>query len=122
MEQFEKETTDEIAVVTIYSLDGDTIEAHIDCGFGVWVAQKLRLRGLDAPEASTARGLRAKRFIENRLKASSFIWLKTYGSDKYDRYLVDILYLDGARTIEEIMEKGTYLNQELIEQGQAVIW
>ena len=103
-------------------LDGDTIEAHIDCWFGVWVAQKLRLRGLDAPEASTARGLRAKRFIENRLKASSFIWLKTYGSDKYDRYLVDILYLDGARTIEEIMEKGTYLNQELIEQGQAVIW
>jgi len=37
-------------------IDGDTIWATIDFGFGVRVDHKLRLRGIDTPEIDTVEG------------------------------------------------------------------
>ena len=36
-------------------VDGDTIDATIDLGFGVFVAKRIRLAGINAPESRTRR-------------------------------------------------------------------
>ena len=48
-------------------LDGDTIEAVIDLGFGITTTQTLRFRGIDAPEILTKDGKEAKEFVEEML-------------------------------------------------------
>lgn len=91
-------------------IDGDTLWLQIDLGFGNVTRQKVRLRGIDAPELAKSEGQRAKRFVEKALKGAERVIIKSSKSDKYDRYLVDIFF--GV--------DGTYLNQKLLEEGLAV--
>ncbi|MBL7132147.1 MAG: thermonuclease family protein [Candidatus Omnitrophica bacterium] len=102
-------------------IDGDTLWALIDCGFGMLIRQKLRLRGIDCPELSTAEGQRAKRFVQERLKGLDFIIIKTYKDrvDKYDRYLVDLFYSRDEKDPQKILKEGIFLNQELLDKGLA---
>ena len=112
---------------------------NIDLGFGNWMRQKLRLRGIDAPEISTQKGQKAKQFVEAVLKDIPFVIIKTHGSDKYDRYLVDIFYppLELRRTgsplkfrrtglqdelnPQVVLEQGIFLNQQLLDLGLAKV-
>src|SRR3989338_10962554 len=71
-------------------VDGDTFYALIDLGFGFTTTQKLRLRGLDAPEIETAEGREAKEFLATLLARPFPILIRTVKSDKYDRYLADV--------------------------------
>ena len=103
-------------------IDADTIIAKIDCGFGVRIRQRLRFRGIDAPEMKTMAGEKAKAFVLERLKVLSFVVIKTYGSDKYDRYLADIFYFPKERDPHVVASEGKYLNQELLDQGLATVW
>jgi len=103
-------------------IDGDTVLANVDCGFGIWTRQKLRLRGIDAPERNTVKGLRAKRWVETELGPCPFVVIRTSRSDKYDRYLADIFYdpqsLDPAR----VAESGAFLNGRLLQEGLAGLY
>lgn len=90
-------------------IDGDTFTAQIDLGFGIATVQKLRLRGLDAPEILTADGQEAKKYLEKRLRSVSPILIRTEKSDKYDRYLADVFV------------KEEYVNQALVGQGLALV-
>ena len=106
-------------------IDGDTIKAVIDLGFGVQSVQTLRLRGLDAPELVSREGKEAKVFLEKLLGGkrkqtdfaspvplpSSFVpvLIRTVKSDKYDRYLTDVFV------------NGEYVNQKLVENGFATV-
>ncbi|MFA5168348.1 MAG: DUF1016 N-terminal domain-containing protein [Candidatus Omnitrophota bacterium] len=90
-------------------IDGDTLKASIPLGFGFTTVQKLRLRGLDAPEIESAEGKEAKGFLEKQFaKSKTPVLIRTRKSDKYDRYLVDVWIAN------------RYLNQELIDEGLAV--
>lgn len=91
-------------------IDGDTLLTEVDCGFGIYSRQYLRLRGIDAPELSTTAGLRAKRFVERQIKEVPFITIKTEKKEKYGRYLADVWI--GA----------TYLNQLLLDKGLAGVY
>ncbi len=126
-----KATTADLFTYTadIYEvLDGDTVNAVVDLGFNIFTQQTLRLRGIDAPELMTADGREAKEALEkmiaespklraksknslssSHLALSSPVLIRTTKSDKYDRYLVDIWNGD------------LYINQELVNQGHAVI-
>lgn len=104
-------------------IDGDTLWVNIDCGFGFWSHQKLRLRGIDTPEIDTQEGQKAKRFVESRLKPGHFVVAKTYKSDKFDRYLADIFYSDvGDNKFDYIVRDGKFLNQELLNKGLAELY
>ena len=99
-------------------LDGDTIEAVVDLGFGITTTQTLRFRGIDAPELVTADGMEAKKALEKFLrmadgKTTAPVLIKTVKSDKYDRYLVDVYITDKDG-------KQQYINNVLLEQGLAV--
>ncbi|MFA7254548.1 MAG: thermonuclease family protein [Candidatus Omnitrophota bacterium] len=96
-------------------IDGDTLWAVIDIGFGTQVREKLRLRGLDTPELGSPEGEKAKRFVIGLLPAGSKILLKTTRSDdKYGRYVADVYYTDKDG-------KEQYLNNLLLQEGLAVL-
>jgi hypothetical protein len=100
-------------------IDADTLLVTIDLGFSVSVKQRLRLRGLDAPELNTPSGIASKKFVEASLKDCKFLILKTHGKDKYDRYLVDVFYLKHEVDEEKVIHEGLFLNNELLSKNYA---
>ncbi|MCK5014532.1 MAG: thermonuclease family protein [Candidatus Omnitrophica bacterium] len=103
-------------------IDGDTVWVDVELGFGVFIRQKLRLRGIDAPEVDTKRGKTAKGFLRRTLQSVEYIVIKTHGSDKYGRYLADIFYLPGEPGAAEVAAEGIYLNQEMLDHGLAGLY
>ncbi len=105
-------------------IDGDTLTVLLNLGMGLFVQQKLRLRGIDCPEMDTEDGVRAKKFVQNKLGKLDFIVVKTYKdlSDKYDRYLADIFYLADERDPERVAQEGAYLNQVLLDEHLAYVY
>ena len=97
-------------------IDGDTLLVVVDCGFRTRTRQKLRLRGIDAPEMNTAEGERVKRYVQRVFRAIPVIVIKTYSTDKYDRYLSDVFYLSGEPDPAVIASRGNFLNQELLDK------
>ncbi len=103
-------------------IDGDTLLVNVDVGFGIDISQKLRFRLIDCPELGTQPGERAKAFVEEELKGCPFVVIKTYKTDKYDRYLVDVFYKPNEDNPAVVAMEGAYLNQALIERGLAKVW
>ena len=101
-------------------IDGDTLWVDLDLGFNNWTCQKLRFKSINAAKLGTETGIKAKKFIENKLQPCEFIIVKTYYRDKYNRYLADIFYNKNEKNIFKVAEKGTFLNQQLIDKGLAV--
>jgi endonuclease YncB( thermonuclease family) len=100
-------------------IDGDTLMVDIDLGFKTLIRERLRLRGVYAPELGTSEGEEAKGFVESRLLKGRKIAIKTYGSDSYGRFLVDVFYKEGETEASRILEEGTFLNNEVLEAGFA---
>jgi endonuclease YncB( thermonuclease family) len=107
--------------VTERIVDGDTLWVDIQCGPGTRTRQKLRLRSIDTPELDCKEGKKAKRFVEQALKGLPFVVVKTYKSDKYDRYLTDLFFMPGEDDAERVAAEGRFLNGELVERGLAVV-
>jgi micrococcal nuclease len=103
-------------------IDGDTIEVLIDLGFSNYTTQRLRLNSIDTPELPSREGLKAKKFIEKILENVSFIIIKTHSHDKYDRYLVDVFFLEGNVKEEDVLRNGRFLNQEILDAGMGWRW
>ena len=103
-------------------IDADTLLLLIDQGFGKWIVQRLRLNGIDAPEIDTLAGQRAKKWIENELKDAENLVIKTYKTDKWDRYLVDVFYSPKEKDLHRIAAEGLWLNGRMVEAGIAKVW
>ena len=112
-------------------VDGDTLWAAADLGFGVKHRLKLRLRGINTAELGILSRGEAKRYVEKRTLGKQVV-IRTYQEDKYGRYLADIYYLkgkekEGTKKGEEtdphkIAEKGNFLNQELLDEELAEVY
>ena len=100
-------------------VDGDTLWVILELGFNTWTTKKVRLRGINAASVETPPGKKAKKFISDQLKPCSFVIVKTYWRDKYNRYLADIFYDKNEGDANVVAEKGTYLNQLLLDKGLA---
>jgi endonuclease YncB( thermonuclease family) len=103
-------------------VDGDTLNVEVNLGQTLWVRKKLRLRRINAPEVDTPEGKKAKEFVHRQLKGCPWVVIKTYSTDIYDRYLVDIFYLPGCDDPAKIAAEGKLLNQELLDEGLAEFW
>jgi endonuclease YncB( thermonuclease family) len=103
-------------------IDGDTLEVIIDLGFQTFITQRLRLKSIDTPDRDTKEGLASKQFVESILSNVKFLIIKTYSHDKYDRYLVDVFFLDGDVSEENVIQKGRFLNQEILDAGMGWVW
>ncbi len=94
-------------------IDADTFKVRIDLRLGgSFSRQKIRLKGIDAPEIDTPAGKKAKAYVEKVLRGLPFVTILTSKSDKYVRYLADVWYGPDEK----------YLNQELLDLGLAKVW
>ena len=124
-------------------VDGDTLWVRIDLGFRIKIRQKLRLRGIDAPEMDTDEGKRARDYVKAVLSGVPWVVVTTTRPDKYDRYLSDVFYpksgkasraenaknakrtknqtsRQGKTRPEDVAREGEYLNGEMVKKGMAV--
>ena len=95
-------------------VDGDTIDAMVDLGFGTWKKVRIRMHGINAPESRTRnleekkKGLAAKaRLIEMLEENEKHFILISHGVGKFGRCLGEI-YVKGH---------NTSLNKQLISEG-----
>lgn len=104
-------------------VDGDTIDAMIDLGFGVHIKKRIRLAGINAPESRTRDkqekilGLAAKdRLIAMMEGADNKFELESQELGKYGRVLgkLHIDKLDGKDLITK-----TCVNDCLVKEGYA---
>ncbi|MBN1493406.1 MAG: thermonuclease family protein [Candidatus Omnitrophica bacterium] len=104
-------------------VDGDTLWAVIDVGFGTEVREKLRLRGIDTPELGTREGESAKRHVVKLLPKGTPIVIKTYRNDRYGRFVADVLFCpDNDKAAHDpavIIQGGIFLNAHLLDKGLA---
>ena len=95
-------------------VDGDTVEVDIDLGFHVTLNQRVRLKGIDAPETRTLdleekkKGLDAKEWLKKELSREGEWIIETTKEDKYGRIL-GTLYLvgDPVTVNERMLNEGT---------------
>ena len=96
-------------------VDGDTIDVIMDMGFDIMYKSRVRLFGIDTPESRTrnkdekVRGLLAKKYLQEALKAGSKLSIKTYKDNetgKFGRILGDV-FIDGksvnAQMVKDFM-------------------
>ena len=104
-------------------IDGDTVDAMIDLGFDTWVKKRLRLAGIDAPEARTRdkeekkRGLAAKARLQQVLKEGDEFRLVSHGVGKYGRCLANIYVI--KRYIKSDRYHGKSINEMMVKEGHA---
>lgn len=90
-------------------VDGDTIDAEVDLGFNVFIKERFRLLGIDAPETRTkdliekARGLKTKAFVEDIINSSTEVVIKTNKAGKFGRWLA-VVTLDGDTNLNNLIE------------------
>jgi micrococcal nuclease len=97
-------------------IDGDSIEASIDLGFGIMFNSKVRLYGIDTPESRTrdedekVRGLLAKQYLESKINSAKQVIIQTEkdAKGKFGRVL-------GRLFADEIN-----INQSMIDNHLAV--
>ena len=105
-------------------VDGDTIDADIDLGFGVKIKKRIRLAGINAPESRTRNlvekklGLAAKERLKEMLEgAANCFELESSELGKYGRVLgkLHINKLAGKDTLTQVC-----INDCLVKEGYAV--
>ena len=101
-------------------VDGDTVDAEIDLGFGVFMKQRIRLYGINTPESRTRdleekeKGLKAKARVEELLALTEGkFFLYSKGVDKYGRCLGDV-------RIEPNIHNHINLSEKLLAENLAV--
>lgn len=92
-------------------VDGDTLRVTLDLGFGILHEEILRLRGINAIEASERGGKKATSGLQKILKNQDSFIVKTSSTDTYNRYLADIF-----------LDDGTFVNQLLLDKKLAVLF
>jgi len=100
-------------------IDGDTVDAEIDLGFGVFLKQRIRLYGINTPETRTTdleekeRGLAAKQRLTEILGKEFIVETILNKRGKFGRVL-GILHVEN--------EEGTRMNinEQLVTEGHAV--
>ena len=100
-------------------IDGDTIDAEIDLGFNVLIRQRIRLYGIDTPEARTRdlaekeKGLAAKQRLTEILPKEFVVETVLNKRGKYGRIL-------GILHVEDTDGNKTNVNDQLVNEGHAV--
>ena len=98
-------------------VDGDTIDVIMDMGFDIMYKSRVRLFGIDTPESRTRnldekkRGLLAKKYLQEALKAGNKLSIKTYKDNETGKF---------GRILGEVFADGVNLNLKMCKEGYAV--
>ena len=90
-------------------VDGDTIDADIDLGFGITISHRIRLKDINAAETRTldadekSKGLAAKEWLKKELSREGEWIIETTKEDKYGRFLGTLYLVGDPVTVNEKM-------------------
>ena len=98
---FEQQSKNVISGRVTYVFDGDTI------GLGKGASTRIRVFGVDCPEAEQPYGARARRFTES-LVLGKKVTIYVIAHDKFDRLVGNV-----------VLKNGRHLNRELLSAGLA---
>lgn len=88
-------------------VDGDTVDVVVDLGFKVYVAQRLRLLGVDTPERGQPGFDEATAVASNLCPPGSAITIRTHkGTGKFGRYLAEVIDAFGVDVAKALIEGG----------------
>jgi len=85
-----KATLYQYALKNVSVVDGDTLKADLDLGFGVILAgKKIRLEHVNCPEKDTPEGVEARNFTAAWIMGGKdlIVLVKNHREDKYGRIL-----------------------------------
>lgn len=86
-------------------IDGDTVEASVDLGFGVYTIQRFRLLDLDTPERGQPGYVAARNCAEWIHPAHTKVIVTTIkGTDKYGRWLVSLPLVNEAMAKAKLLK------------------
>lgn len=95
----------------IYNVvDGDTVDALIDLGFGIYTKQRFRLSGINTSELNSKdtsereKATKAKDYLISEVLGKEVI-IHSKSKDKYGRYLADI-YVNDLNINDLLLNKG----------------
>ena len=100
-------------------VDGDTVDALIDCGFSTFKKERIRLYGIDAPESRTRdkeekkRGLAAKARLTELIEDGKDEFIVETSIDKKGKYgrILGVIHSPN---------KKKNFNKMLVSEGHAV--
>jgi micrococcal nuclease len=101
-------------------VDGDTVDAMIDCGFSTFRKERIRLYGIDTPECRTRdkaekkRGLAAKARLKELIKEGKNEFVVETKIDKKGKYGRLLGTLRNGN-----VDKGRSYNEILLDEGYA---
>lgn len=84
-------------------VDGDTVDAVVDLGFGVKIQQRFRLSGVDTPEKSQEGFTEARQFLTDCC-LNKEVKILTHKKSKWGYYLIDI-YVDDVHINQQLIER-----------------
>mgnify|MGYP000953015908 CR=1 FL=1 len=90
-------------------IDGDTIEALVQLGFGVVQRFRIRVAGIDTPETkgtSKRRGKRSAEFVRNLIEGKTVWLIESEQKDKYGRAMASVQLADGRDLATLLVEAG----------------
>ena len=100
-------------------VDGDTLVVETDCGFNTKWSHRVRLRGIDTPKLFSRKGQQARQFVVEALAEVHFVIIVARTLGRYGRILGDVFYLPGHDDPQQVLKKGFFLNQQLLDEGLA---
>lgn len=97
-------------------VDGDTIDATVDCGFRIYHKARFRMYGIDTPERGQPGWAEATAYLTSLIPVGAQVTLRSYRpelhpkADSFGRWLVEIF-------LEE-----TNVNEAMLVSGHAVAY
>jgi micrococcal nuclease len=92
--------------IVTYISDGDTFDADIDLGFHVYVRERFRINGIDAPELKgpeRPEGLKSKKFLVETILDKT-IYVHSLKRDGFRRWLADVYFMDANGSMKSIAD------------------
>lgn len=90
--------------VVVRVVDGDTVRAAVDLGFGLRIEETFRLAGVDAPEVRTPEGKVVREALRLRVDGKA-VTVVVLGREKYGRWLARV-ECDGADIAAWLLREG----------------
>jgi len=102
-------TTGPYTIEPLYIIDGDTIKARIDLGFGVTITRRLRIAGIDAEPINTLNGQVAMATLAWLINQAQAVTAEYIEDDKWGRAIVN-LYITPTQPLNPRLPQSTEPN------------
>lgn len=91
-------------------VDGDTIDILLDLGFKTTAERRVRLLNVDTPERGQVNYKEATDFTKSCVEGKR-IYVQTYKSDVFGRYLANVWYENGQRSLNDDLRNAGLLKE-----------